>query len=107
MTPKQRKPLLEAIEHWKEIERGEGVDLGEYTCALCMEFECCEGCPVAEHVENYSCGGTPWIAWNDEQLKLGRHLWRMDSNERVADTPELQSLATAEREFLESLLKGK
>lgn len=107
ITARQRKPLMEAIEHWKEIERGEGIDLGADSCSLCMKFtdEDCTGCPVRERTGLRECRGTPYSNWSNAQYMLGRRSWDIEQSQ-VADTTELQSLARAEREFLESLLKG-
>lgn len=107
MNEKQRKNLLESIEHWKEIERGEGVDMALNSCSLCMAFPKCGGCPVHEHTGETDCSSTPWIKWNEEQLKFNRYIFHYTDTNRVADTLKLVRLARSEREFLESLLRAK
>lgn len=110
MNEKTRTALEESIEHWKEIERGEGVDLGTYSCALCMEFRThfaepdCKGCPVAQKTGRRYCYDSPYSEWDNAMERLGR---QMDDYNRVVDTPELVKLARAERKFLESLREKK
>lgn len=100
MNKRTRTALLESIEKWRQIERGEMADCGTANCSLCLEFHsanCC-GCPVRDAGYQF-CEGSPYIEWNDNQSE--RQFFEVTW---VADTPELVRLARAERKFLESLL---
>ena len=96
LTEKQYKPLLESIEKWRQIERGEMPDAGIFNCSLCWSFHSdgCEDCPVRQETGQINCHKTPYVKWIHAAMK--RH--------GVADTIELIHLAKTERKFLESLL---
>lgn len=92
--------LQKSIEKWRQIESGNGFDGRSSNCALCLEFpDDCLGCPV-EEAGFEGCSMSPYDEWDDACSKLDR----LDSESRIADTPELVRLARAERKFLESLL---
>lgn len=62
MDDATREALLGSIEKWRRIVAGTGEDLGWENCPLCTMYYHggCEGCPVAEKVENILCRGTPY-----------------------------------------------
>lgn len=62
-TAKQKKAaLLGAIEKWKWIAAGKGVDLGTDNCPLCHLYYRfgCRGCPVYQKTGKSDCWGTPY-----------------------------------------------
>lgn len=102
MNKRTQTALLESIEKWRLVERGEMPDVGPDNCSLCMEFliDGCRGCPVMEKTGSSCCMDTPHERWCAAQPN-DRTWWE---GELVADTPELVRLARAEHRFLESLL---
>ena len=87
---------------------------GAGDCACCKEFihlgqKGCEGCPIAEKVEDISCGSTPYEEWVEafddlESIVGGR------SGVRFETSKERQSLlrpAKKELAFLRKLLEEK
>lgn len=100
MDKDTHQALLDSVEKWRQIERGEMVDLGRKNCMLCQLFlvrnEDCTGCPVMQKTGEESCRGTPYDQWCKEH--------GYEEVGSVADTPKLVRLARAERRFLESLL---
>ena len=109
MNKRTLTALQESIEKWRQIERGEMMDLGCENCSLCNEFHHdesgqllkCRGCPVKARTGQTYCDDTPYPSWLETNRTLNKN-W--SAGEYVADTPELVRLARAERKFLESLL---
>ena len=94
MDDATREALLGSIEKWEGIVAGTGEDKGVLNCPLCTMYYHggCEGCPVAEKVENILCCGTPYENYV-------RACIYADS------TPEkITAAAEAELAFLQSLL---
>lgn len=104
MNKKTLAALKASIQHWKENEAAEAVDLvsvfGE-DCALCRMFAWekeCKGCPVAKKTGQSGCWGSPW-----RDAKSARDEWcRHPGSAHARDA--FRAAARAEREFLESLL---
>ncbi len=87
---------------------------GAEDCACCKEFihvgqKGCEGCPIAEKVENISCGSTPYEEWVEAfdrlEIAVGSR-----PGVRFETKKERQSLlkpAKKELAFLRKLLEEK
>lgn len=101
--------LRDAVEKWRQIERGEMVDAGIENCTLCFIYNtidsvtACKGCPVSEFTGQQFCEGTPYQDWAEELKKTSQHPYYG----YVADTPQLRRLARAERLFLMKLFRAE
>ena len=97
--------LKGSIQKWKDIEAGTGVDKGRYNCPLCNLFNIlftCEGCPVYLKTKKSGCADSPYDEWVIHQD------WNHDGSfPHKVKCPTCLELATAEREFLESLLPSE
>jgi hypothetical protein len=99
MDQKTLTALKGSIAKWQAIVDGTGVDHGSSNCPLCQLFRYsndynaggnCEGCPVAEEVEDTCCDSTPYQEYATAD-----------------DFDDKEAMATAakkELEFLKSLL---
>lgn len=126
MNRKARKALMDSIEKWEQIARGEMIDDGTDNCSLCHEFydRECSGCPVSIATGHRLCERTPYILFtkassdriDEVELFARTQMAKEDMSEdeieyaldemlqQVADTPMLRALAMAEATFLRSLL---
>lgn len=102
--------LLQSIEKWRRVARGEIADRGVNGCALCglfyntytpREVDKCRGCPVEVTVKNNRCQGTPYVPFIRmfTNPKFGVPL------RNVATTTEQKKAANKERLFLVGLHK--
>ena len=73
--------MLEAfrlsIKKWRQLARGEGVDLGCANRALCRLFRdaSCDFCPVAQYSGRQLCRKTPYMGWLEHSdLGQGGHV---------------------------------
>ncbi len=106
MDERTRKALEGSIEKWKEIERGDGMDLGITNCPLCALFvnDCCSGCPVLTATGHAYCVMSPY-GYFRTALNTAAGCDAVCIDEAPLDeAPRLKRLARDEREFLESLL---
>lgn len=92
--------LTGSIAKWEAIVAGTGKDDGSNNCTLCIAFDGCAGCPVADAVEMDSCELTPYIRWHDHHI-YAHGLRRFPFGN---ECPECARLAQAELDFLKSLL---
>lgn len=112
MNYKTLRALKGSIRKWQAIVDGHGIDQGGDNCPLCHLFlenadkDYCEGCPVFEKTGKEFCYGTPY---HDEWLELPIRLTIGSINERRTpeDAEKARAAATAELEFLKSLLPEK
>jgi hypothetical protein len=95
--------LRESIAHWEDAVRDPvNTRFGPAACALCMVFNNppgsgCDGCPVYEYTGCEFCEGTPYVIFNERYEDV-------DGKETLEDIRDLRCLASAELEFLKSLL---
>lgn len=97
--------LQGAIQKWKNIADGTGVDSGAANCPLCVLFLIrkrsgpeCLSCPVFQRTLLNRCRNTPYNDW----LQVTRNQPR--SEPRRAFTDEQKAVAREEMEFLIKLL---
>ena len=95
--------LKASIMHWTENVQAETPDqtrLGQDHCALCQAFPRvdCMGCPVMKKTGQPGCDGSPYIDVMDA------HAWWEDAPDSPEARAEWVTAATAERDFLVSLL---
>ncbi len=109
MKAETLKALKGSIRKWKRIVKGTGADEGYDNCPLCKIFNTgkdnsCEGCPIMKKVGIDSCDSTPHETW-----LLHHHLNHAlyCPNKVHTDCDDCKRLATAELEFLKSLLPKK
>ena len=105
MNKKTLAALRASIQHWRENEAAETVDLaGVFAedCALCRMFveknDDCAGCPVQKKTRSVQCRGSPWYSAKTAFLD-----WKKNPDNTGA-RDAFRAAARAEREFLESLL---
>lgn len=95
--------LRASIDHWEDVVRDPvGAKIGPGECALCRLFNSplgsgCDGCPVAKETGEKFCEGTPF-----EEFECRYEV--LDGEEDLEDIRDLRCLASAELEFLKSLL---
>ena len=101
--------LKGSIEKWEKIVAStEADDRGRLNCDLCRKFIFgtkgpCSGCPVAEAIGASGCEFTPYIDWLIHQREHEKKDDLLDYHRREG-CEECLRLATAERDFLKSLL---
>jgi hypothetical protein len=103
MDAKTLAALKGSIEHWERVVEGEDIFIGSSGCALCGLFRDagCAKCPVAEKTGERLCYGSPYD-------KIDAHRDKHEEEVHVDTCPTCKRLATAELNFLKSLLpKGK
>lgn len=88
---KRVKALSGSLAKWKAIVAGTGADNGPDNCPCCaIWFErYCDGCPIAEAVDQVGCKGTPYDVFIDT----------------LKDSLDERKAAEAERDFLAGLLR--
>jgi len=100
----ETKAALEgAIQKWKQIVAGTGLDHGTADCPLCELFVnnwCC-GCPVNSAGYGH-CQGSPYSAWRVAQEDLGNEMMPWG-----ATNPTLIAIAKRELKFLRSLKSNR
>lgn len=102
--------LKGSIKKWEEIVCHDGADKGTRNCPLCLRFISrfgtgrCDGCPVANAVQQDGCKGTPYIEWDLAVWAFKRDDLRAIDAPEIAYTDELAQLAYEELQFLISLL---
>lgn len=102
--------LQDAIKKWRQIERGEMLDMGPENCPLCWEFYAsgCEGCPVMEQSGYSGCRNTPydneWVGVATSVTLPTDHGAAYCTRVMYAGSTAAVHAARAERKFLESLL---
>jgi hypothetical protein len=61
---RQEEALISSIHHWKENKRlakqGKDIDISPSSCACCITWPVCIGCPIAEFVGANGCTNTPY-----------------------------------------------
>ena len=95
--------LKGSIEKWEKIVAGTGRDDGRENCPLCVEFYslACRGCPVRDNAAEF-CEDSPYQHWDED---IRDELAFTDENESgYKHNRESRAAATAELEFLKSLL---
>lgn len=107
--------LKGSIKKWEGIVAGTAGDESAANCPLCQKFQVnrapgkklCEGCPVRDASGDWGCGNTPYEAWEQFNGECS-HVSHIDEGEQltgyVDKCPECLRLATAELDFLKSLL---
>ena len=109
--------LEDSIQKWEDIVAGDKIDMGWGDCALCDEFlrRCCEGCPVAEHVDREGCRDTPYIDFCIIEEQAARVLNLRVSTFSINEVHEydpdraqaMRQAAQEELDFLKSLLPAE
>jgi len=110
MDKETLEALKDAIEKWKNIEEGKGVDEGCDNCPLCNYLRDeetdridCQYCPVLTSGKgSMFCGNTPYDKWTLHYLQSHREFYY--KFQRNARCPQCVQIAQEERKFLESLL---
>lgn len=102
MDNKTLAALKASIQHWDDNAQAEtpgeaSADADD--CALCGLYlkRDCSGCPVAEKTGKECCHGSPYSA---------AHSALCDWDDGTGDGGTFRAAATAERDFLISLLPG-
>lgn len=101
MKSETLKALQGSIQKWQDIVDGKGGDSGITNCPLCDLYnhilQDCKGCPVNKS----GCRDTPHEKWCKHQhiIHSSRYPYKI-----VPGCPDCKRLATAELEFLKSLL---
>jgi hypothetical protein len=107
----QLDALIGSIRKWEAIVRGTGEDDGGKNCQLCRKFYDtseagpCIGCPVREKTGFYGCVNTPYEDWVAHQGEA--HAKDAFPHYVVQGCDECKRLATAELDFLKSLVPKK
>lgn len=90
------------------------------SCSLCRMFRregvngngswnfSCDGCPIMEHTGKKGCAGTPHDKLDEaEYMHLRARMNGESIHDDFRDTPEFQTIAEEELNFLKSLLETK
>ncbi len=80
MDAKTLAALRGSIRKWQGIVAGTIQDHGSQNCPLCklFAFDGCEGCPVADKVNDTFCDSTPYVEYietepySDEERRLAQ-----------------------------------
>lgn len=99
MSKRTLRALRGSIKKWENIREGEEEDWGSYNCPLCGLFitSFCKGCPVRHRTKEQLCKNSPYTSWL-------RHIESKHGKPYEVQCPTCKRLATAEIEFLKSLL---
>ncbi len=103
MDAETLEALKGSIAKWEGIVGGTGQDMGASNCPLCHMFNkiagaslSCAGCPVAEATGAFGCDGSPYVAYEEHTYSC--------EYDGPGECPRCARLATAELDFLKSLL---
>ena len=108
MDAETLEALKGSIAKWEAIVAGTGVDDGTDNCPLCQRFnhdnmvkDHCVGCPASKATGQAWCLGSPFAAWTQHQNRVHGSYTR---HKAKLGCPECARSATAELDFLKSLL---